>query len=189
MKLLERIWVTATCILEWLSPSNVDEYANHQTPIGDGLNLGHHPHGSIRPIPATSTSARQPGPTFKPPTGRIGGLPGSEFQCEYPEMVDYEFCSTDQDRGCWLRNKINHTEYNIYTDYETVTPIGIDRYYIFNTTDFNITADGQVDTHGKAFQLVHPDGTADKPIFPGPWLQACWGDVLFRPRIMIISCD
>ena len=111
------------------------------------------------------------GPSFKPPTGRPEG-PGSDFTCEYPEMTGWSPCSTPDNRGCWLRNGKTGEEYNITTDYEniTTTPIGIERRYVLDLTDESLNLDG----------LDFPEAKIFNKQYPGPWIQACWGDV--RPR-------
>jgi hypothetical protein len=108
------------------------------------------------------------GPIFKPPGGRLTG-PGSNFTCDYSKMVGWSKCTTPYNRGCWLRNKKTGIEYNISTDYEDTnqTPIGITRSYVLDITDHWINADGLNFTEGKIFNGM----------YPGPWIQACWGDV------------
>src|ERR1700733_2349497 len=78
-------------------------------------------------------------------------------------------CSTPFNRGCLLRNDETGEEFNIGTDYEDTnqTPIGIHRTYYLNVTDGWYNADGLNFTQAKLF-----NGT-----YPGPWIQACWGDV------------
>ena len=109
-------------------------------------------------------------PIFKPP----GGKPEDNFTCEYPSMIGFWNCSTPENRGCWLTD--NHTTYDINTNYEDVkqTPMGVERNYEFDVTDGWINADGMNFTEAKLF-----DGT-----YPGPWIQACWGDV--RTHLMAL---
>lgn len=175
MKLFERLWATASCVLNWLTLSPKVQSGYKQSPLIGKYSFEH---GYVFPAATTTTTAPLAGPTFKPPGGRYGDLPGAGFQCEYPDMIGYEYCSNENDRTCWLRSTKDSTVYGISTDYEKLTPTGIHRYYKINATDHRIDADGIVDVSGKAFQLIHPDGkTGDEPIFPGPWIQACWGDV------------
>jgi hypothetical protein len=75
-------------------------------------------------------------------------------------------CSIPENRECWLRNK-NGREFNIHTDYEKLAPVGITRHYSLNITEGSINADGQPFTKAKLFNES----------YPGPWLEACWGDV------------
>ena len=116
------------------------------------------------------------GPIFKPPGGRLTG-PGSQFTCDYSQMVGWSSCSTADDRSCWLKNDKTGLEYNITTDYENVAqaPIGTHRHYVLDVTDQWINADGLNFTEGKVFN----------GIYPGPWIQACWGDVRIRSSLVL----
>ena len=107
-------------------------------------------------------------PIFKPPGGQVEG-PDSDFVCEYPAMPEWEPCSSPSNRECWLRHP-NGTEFNIHTDYEiSPFPVGITRNYTLVVTDGWINADGKNFTEAKLFNNQ----------FPGPWIQACWGDVRY----------
>lgn len=121
------------------------------------------------PVAIVPSVAR--GPVFKPPTGRLKG-PGSDFQCDYTSMPGFRLCSNSTNRGCWLTND-NDTQYNITTNYEDTnqTPIGIHRHYTLNITDSWVNADGMNFTYAKLFNNS----------YPGPWIQACWGDVRMMP--------
>ena len=88
------------------------------------------------------------------------------FRCEYPSMPDYVPCSTHEDRGCWLKGP--DKEYNITTDYEKEYPVGITRRYYLEASDMTLYPDGVANTGGKVFNRS----------YPGPWIQACWGDEL-----------
>jgi hypothetical protein len=106
------------------------------------------------------------GPVFVPP----GGDPDLNFTCDYSRMSPkWTNCSTPENRGCWLRNVESLKEYNISTNYEDSdsTPIGIHRNYTLDLTDEWINADGMYFEDGKIFNET----------YPGPWIQACWGDV------------
>lgn len=76
------------------------------------------------------------GPIFKPPGGRLLGK-GSDFVCNYSQMIGWKSCSTPENRQCWLRNEETKQEINIHTNYEdtNVTPVGITRQYELNITD------------------------------------------------------
>ena len=93
-------------------------------------------------------------------------------------MVGWEPCSTEKDRSCWLQVPGNYPndppkkKLDIHQNYENVEPVGVNRYYeldIFDDTVIN--ADGVDFPYAKTFNRQ----------YPGPWLQACWGDV----RILI----
>lgn len=104
-------------------------------------------------------------PIFEPPNAPEK----KPFICEYPELPDYEFCSEHDDRGCWLRPKDRSSKkpiYNISTDYENLFPKGITRRYTLDITNQTIYPDGCENTEGKLFNAS----------YPGPWIEACWGD-------------
>lgn len=155
MHLIDRFWISITYVLSCLTSS----------PFIKGL-------GGLEqaPVPGSSPFHHQNSPIFKPPGGRLTG-PGSEFKCEYPELKGWENCSNSTNRACWLRNTVTGAEYNIYTNYEGIglnyTPPGIHRTYVLDITDHWINADGLNFTEAKVF-----NGS-----YPGPWIQACWGDV------------
>ncbi|OXV07315.1 hypothetical protein Egran_04920 [Elaphomyces granulatus] len=156
MYLIDRFWISITYVLSCLTPSPFK-----------GI-------GRVEQAPFLASSGSGPlhhhnGPIFKPPGGRLRG-PGSEFTCEYPQMVGWSFCSTPENRACWLRNDETGAEYNITTDYEDInqTPIGITRNYVIDLTDDEINADG----------LAFPEGKIYNKTYPGPWIQACWGDTV-----------
>lgn len=161
MTLLARFWTVVTYVASFglLSPpSTEDSGGKQQTPLIVPSGDLHHGNAG--------------GPIFKPPGGRLSG-PGSDFVCEYPAMVGWSACSTPQDRGCWLKNDKTGKKYDIHTNYELdeQTPVGIHRTYHLNVTDGWVNADGLNFTLGKFFNNT----------YPGPWLQACWGDVsVFR---------
>ena len=100
-------------------------------------------------------------PIFYPPNGPTG------FQCDYSAMgPDWEPCSTPHRRGCWLKNATH--EFNITTDYEKWWPEGTLRRYQLNVSDMPLAPDG----------TTNPDGKVFNGMYPGPWIQACWGDEL-----------
>jgi hypothetical protein len=154
MRLTERFWASVTYIVSYFTSSPYHGSGSDlQTPL-----LGAH-HGQ-------STVLR--GPIFKPPGGRPTG-PGSDFVCDYSNMPGFKSCSTPEDRSCWLRNDKTGQVYNISTNYEDTnqTPVGITRHYYLNITDGSINADG----------LPFPLAKMFNSTYPGPWIQACWGDV------------
>lgn len=110
------------------------------------------------------------GPTFKPP----GSSADDPFQCHYPTMVGWESCSMPTDRECWLRqtsdlkqyDTSDLKQYDIYTNYEDDMPLGITRYYTLELNDGWWDADGLNFTAAKLFNHS----------YPGPLIQACWGD-------------
>ncbi len=107
-------------------------------------------------------SHRSDYPIFEPPSG-----PGNEvFLCEYPSMKGYKDCSTHEDRGCWLKSP--EKEFNICTNYEKEYPVGITWKYYVETSNMTLYPDGFRMGEGKVFNQS----------YPGPWIQACWGDDL-----------
>lgn len=153
MLLVERFWASVTCVFSFLTLSNVEDgEVRNQQPLG---------------LPADSVHndlAR--GPVFHPP-----GVPrDSDFQCDYSAMVGWESCSTPEDRSCWLRNPKTGQVLNISTDYEDPVnlPVGINRTYYLNLTE-----NSRKDLDG----LVFPEGKYFNNSYPGPWIEACWGDV------------
>lgn len=133
---------------------------------------GLHSPGDQQPLPAAIDRPQNvihddPGyPIFKPPGGRPN-FRYSEFRCEYPDMPDWEFCSSPTERSCWLRHRDGKKPpYNIDTNYEVDAPKGIDRYYELEVNDGTWNADG----------LIANDTKLVNNQYPGPWIQACWGD-------------
>lgn len=163
MYLTERFWATVTYVVACLT-GNIwtwnDGPYDAQQPILPG-----HSVQSLHPL--HNEHGIGGGPVFKPPTGRKDPLPGSDFTCDYSNMPGWQSCSTPDDRSCWLRNPNTGKEFNIHTNYENIAPVGIHRFYNLEIVDLWYNADGRNFTQGK---LVN--GT-----YPGPWIQACWGDV------------
>ena len=81
-------------------------------------------------------------------------------------MTEWEKCSTPEDRSCWLVNPKTKERYDIHTDYETKYPTGVTREYFLDVTKSDITADG----------FSFKGATVFNGSYPGPWIQACWGD-------------
>jgi len=173
MQILGRVWRAVTSLLSiaGLSPFDGALQVADQIPLGLDL-----PAPPSQP-PAETPLRLPPGPIFKPP----GGLPdgdGSSFQCNYSMMAGFRECSTSDNRSCWLTN--GTFEWSITTNYEEAdettstpsAPIGIDRYYELTVKNQSIMADGLNFADGKMFD----DGNG--PTYPGPWIQACWGDTI-----------
>ena len=163
MQLIGGIWTTITYVTNILTLSPISLFGD-----ADQVPLLKSPDGSI--------SEDVGGPVFKPPTGRVSG-PGSDFTCDYSKMVGWTSCSTADNRGCWLKNKKTGAEYNITTNYEDTAPTGTTRNYVLNVDEAWVNADGMNFTDAKIFN----------GIYPGPWLQACWGDVSILSATPVIS--
>ena len=63
------------------------------------------------------------------------------------------------------------------TDYEAIAPPGIVRDYTLVLSNKTINADGIPFPYGKVFSEDCPEGEEFDGTFPGPLIQACWGDV------------
>jgi hypothetical protein len=162
MHLIDRVWTCITYVLSCLTLSPFTGLGGvEQAPLLSSSGPPHH--------------EGPRGPIFKPPGGRLKG-PGSDFTCDYSAMVGFSNCSTSTNRACWLRNQ-HGFEYNIKTDYEDIsqTPIGIHRTYYLDITDGWINADGMNFTEAKMFNNT----------YPGPYIQACWGDVLISFSLIL----
>lgn len=171
MRLTERVWVALAEVLTWITPTNFDpfnEFGGVQRPLLDSLEWPVGP--SIFDTGATTSTKPHIGdgnpgdPIFKPPTGRPED---TKFRCDYRAMKGWRPCSTPSNRECWLRHP-DGREFNIMTDYEVEAPIGVQRNYTLTVNDGWINADGRNFTEAKLFNDV----------YPGPWIQACWGDTL-----------
>lgn len=187
MRLVERFWATVTVVINWLTLSPVDTPDGRQYPITGKLDVIQHDYNAkigasqeLNPAVQFTIDPDGGGPVFKPPSGRPNELPGGDFVCQYPTMKDWVPCSTPNDRRCWLRNTKTGDQYNIFTDYETKKPRGIVRNYTIVLTSENINADGLDFPYGKVFKQTFPEKLDAS--FPGPWIQACWGDVSMRPE-------
>ncbi|KAF7563498.1 hypothetical protein G7046_g619 [Stylonectria norvegica] len=164
MTLISRFWHTLAEVTTWLTLSPLGDWGNpSQIPLTHNRPSSHHedlksstPYGDY-PLP--------PPPIFKPPT--TSPSDDHEFLCNYTAMEGWFPCSIENDRECWLRNK-NGEEFNIHTNYEKYAPIGIERNYTLVVTNGSWNADGQDFPSAKLFN--------DQ--YPGPWIEACWGDTL-----------
>lgn len=166
MQFFDRLWTSATYVVSLLTLSPVSgPHANQQAPLlatqdGNPQALMHH--GEVH-------EEATPGPIFKPPSGRLTG-PGSDFKCDYSRMAGWSYCSEAGDRGCWLKRGKGTDpldRFDITSNYETRTPLGVTRRYSLDLADDHINTDGIYFDYAKIFNGQ----------YPGPWIQACWGDV------------
>ncbi|CAF9923127.1 MAG: hypothetical protein ALECFALPRED_002306 [Alectoria fallacina] len=92
------------------------------------------------------------------------------FRCEYPTLAGWTNCNTPNSRDCWLRDAASEqplfSQYDINTDYEKWWPQGIKREFWLNVSGQTISPDGFLKPLGKVFNNT----------YPGPLLEACWGD-------------
>ncbi|KAI9658733.1 MAG: hypothetical protein M1821_002293 [Bathelium mastoideum] len=175
MRFLESWWASLAYILDCTSISPFNDQRTHQTSLVKHYpvqNVGNgpvfYPHGPPSDNEILMDSYRED-PIIKPPypPGDKPAL-GAAIQCNYSVMgSQWRACNEPRSRGCWLRND-NGDEFNIKTNYESNTPIGVLRKYELNITTKALAPDGVPMEHGKVFN--------DQ--YPGPWIQACWGDQL-----------
>ena len=153
MFLIEHLWraVTTVCAIVSLSP--VQDGIDTQIPMSI----------SSQVLPTVTNSQKDDNPLIFPPPGASGN---GTFKCNYSAMVDWERCSTHTNRGCWLKHKKNGKKYDIHTNYEEDAPRGTLRQYKIDLSSRTYDADGMPFSAGKLFNKT----------YPGPWLEACWGD-------------
>lgn len=158
MMLVERFWTVVSCLL------NILTFSPFSQQPGDGA----------QQLPLLNHDvdlAAEPGPIFPPP-GRLRRGFNDNFTCDYRSMLGWVDCSTPDDRGCWLKNRLTGRKLDIYSDYELkkFTPRGIVRHYNLTVakSPLPINVDGMDFVGGFMFN-EH---------YPGPWIQACWGDTL-----------
>ena len=159
----EKFWASVTYVVNIFTLSPFEgPVSDVQSPLS----------GSPGPLMHENLAA---GPVFKPPGGDPRG-PDADFKCDYSNMPGFVTCSTAENRACWLKNST--FEYNINTNYENLAPEGVHRYYDIDLTDASLNADG----------LDFKDAKVFNEQYPGPWIQACWGDVGQLSRPWIMSC-
>jgi len=118
--LLERFWTSLTTVLGWLTLSTFSGDDARQQALG----LQDEMAADISTLMGAS-------PIFYPP----GGSPHTNFTCDYTRMgPGWKSCSRPENRACWLRHT-DGREFNINTDFEKHTPMGIDRYYTLFVND------------------------------------------------------
>ncbi|ORY60974.1 Cupredoxin [Pseudomassariella vexata] len=120
-------------------------------------------------------------PTEIPLISEVGTCPGIQcsapkpFVCSYPELEakGWKSCNTESSRSCWLRDETASqplfSQYDVRTNYEKDMPPGIIReYWIEVNENPALQPDGVQKILGNYF-----NGT-----YPGPTIEACWGDTL-----------
>ncbi|KAK4182965.1 multicopper oxidase-domain-containing protein [Podospora australis] len=166
MHIIDSLWAFLTYFLSLTTFSPTRDFEpTEQVPLG---------------FPSYSHTTVPPGPIFKPP----GGLPddggdGSEFICDYSRMIGFRDCSS-ANHSCWLTNDKGIT-FDIGTDYDGLNsngdinmPNGTIRRYNLEVTDGSWFADGVDFTQARLFR----DTSKPAAQYPGPWIQACWGDLI-----------
>lgn len=85
------------------------------------------------------------------------------FKCLYEP--GWEMCNEKGNRGCWVRAP-DGREFNNRTDYEKNAPAGLERVINLNLSQMAWDADGTIKPEAKLFNKI----------FPGPLIEACWGE-------------
>ena len=115
-------------------------------------------------LPEHVAPAVRGGPVFNAPSSPLK----DRFVCDYSAMdPEWQPCSSELDRGCWLNNTKTGERYDINTNYEVKWPQGTTRRIKLDISEMTLNADG-VPVKGQVFNRK----------YPGPWVQACWGDDL-----------
>ena len=153
MYLVERFWGVVTTVFSIVSLTPLQDNFDSQITLSTSLTSS---------LPVALKKDYGGTPEFDPP----GAPHDPNFKCEYPHMEGWEDCSTSNDRRCWLRNRKTGEQFDITTDYENKWPTGIERHYKIDINDSWWAADGKNFSDAKLFNHT----------YPGPWIQACWGD-------------
>ena len=142
--------------------------------ILNALSLSDHGKQVQEPLGGMSSHVKDlGGPVFSPPSTP------DNFTCNYTLMgMSWSHCTQPNDRGCWLTN--GTFNYSIFTNYEKLAPTGILRKYELDVTKMTLEPDGYKFTEGQVFNKQ----------YPGPWIQACWGeDGPPKPRFRMLLCS
>ncbi|KAF2002221.1 multicopper oxidase [Amniculicola lignicola CBS 123094] len=164
MVVLENCWATFLAILNFVtfnSINQLDHDVSQQTPLIAELAV-----------------PKKDYPIFNPPNGPENG----GFVCSYPTLTDYEFCSQTNDRSCWLKPKNPRSlkpTFGIHSDYENIWPTGVTRKYTIEVHNATLFPDGYPSGKTKVFPLS----------YPGPWIEACWGDDIEVTVINHLPCN
>uniref|UniRef100_A0A0C4DHY1 Lcc2 n=1 Tax=Fusarium oxysporum (strain Fo5176) TaxID=660025 RepID=A0A0C4DHY1_FUSOF len=150
------MWITDACKAVVLSFVAVFHYPS----VSD-----EGPHQDVMTFTHGHSTPKIDYPYFDSPSGP--DQDGKVFTCNYTDLKGWKPCTTADDRSCWLKGPYGQN-FTINTDYENFWPIGITREYHLNVTDQSINGDGVDNPFGKVFNGK----------YPGPWIQACWGDLI-----------
>ncbi|KAL2022363.1 hypothetical protein VTK56DRAFT_5430 [Thermocarpiscus australiensis] len=102
--------------------------------------------------------------TPKSPQEGVGG----GLSCHYPAMRGWEPCYSPKNRTCWLKKGNQYIDINTNYEDPRAVPVGRVRKYYLEVSEQPIAPDGFTLEHGKIFNRK----------YPGPWIEACWGDWL-----------
>ncbi|KAI9892924.1 MAG: hypothetical protein M1814_001083 [Vezdaea aestivalis] len=131
--------------------------------------VGHVPSNQHLLRPQESIIPTPKNPVFTPPYPPTDRPPADvAIKCDYSAMTKYgwEPCNVPNDRECWLRNVQTRRRIDIRTNYETYWPKGVLRKYTLDVNQQDWAPDGVAFVNGSGFNGQ----------YPGPWIQACWGD-------------
>ena len=118
MKLVKECWLALLDVFNALTGTPTD---GSQQSLGFPGRPGRG-HVTSQTVPPPQKDPR----LFKPPS--LGEVRGDAIECDYRAMpTGWEFCSTETDRGCWLRGPPGTRRFDIDTDYENQAPKGITR--------------------------------------------------------------
>ncbi|KAF2201861.1 hypothetical protein GQ43DRAFT_431250 [Delitschia confertaspora ATCC 74209] len=174
MPSFDTCWTYLVHLLNLITFRSFQSYDNVQTPINTGLQQPH-----FKPLHRPEPPYDYP--IFKPPNAPEDW--NDQFVCKYPSLPEYELCSNKHDHpGCWLKPKNASSglpTYNIKTDYESIYPPGIKRNYTIDISNTTLSPDGCLNEEGKVFNLT----------YPGPWIEACWGDEIEVTVINSLPCN
>ena len=104
---------------------------------------------------------------------------GISFECDYSafDHGNWTSCSWGDNRTCWLRNREDRKKvFDINSNYEDPdkVPKGTLREYVLDIAKKELNLDGITMKNGVVFNNT----------YPGPWIQACWGDTV---RVKVIN--
>ncbi|KAK0636757.1 multicopper oxidase-domain-containing protein [Bombardia bombarda] len=173
----EAVWTSIVQVFNVLTFSSPGEGEVSQIPLTDSIPASkdvpfevHYSNDDVVPLRTggveysyMSTDGPIVGTPKNPQDGAGGGL-----NCHYPAMPEFEPCFSPENRGCWLKSDTRTIDIN--TDYEDpdLVPKGKVRNFYLEVSEQPISPDGTTMEHGKVFNRT----------YPGPWIEACWGDTL-----------
>ena len=157
MKVLGKCWVAFLEIYNTFTFSLTTDISSLESSFEEGKS------------PFASTRYGYDEPVFTAPSSSRG----QSFRCDYSafDQGNWGDCSESDNRGCWLRNKLDHKKViGIHTNYEDPkeVPMGIIRNYTLDISRKELNLDG----------ITMKDGVVFNKNYPGPWIQACWGDTV-----------
>lgn len=177
MRLPESWWASLVYVFDFatFSPQagrDAPQQALELTPSADGVTGGPVFHPYVPPLENTD-SGKEDKLKIIPPysNSKENVWPEGRIECDYSAMGSEWSACYKNDHSCWLKGP-KGKGYNINSDYDDIEkyppPVGITRKYTLDVASKALAPDGVPMAHGKVF-----NGS-----YPGPWIQACWGDTL-----------